>query len=167
MQYIIGSWYRKDELAKRSCIFHTSGGIGSMFSGYLMASVFHLGGRGGFKGWQWYGIVKHLVFYVLIIFLKRLFIVDGIISLPVALAGFFVLPDVPEISNPWYLTEKVCISRRNRPTILLTIYNRKCPWLKSVWSLKVVKSASLIQKPSSRRSFHHGTYTFLHSYMCT
>ncbi|KAH8695134.1 pantothenate transporter [Talaromyces proteolyticus] len=88
MQYIVGSWYRKDELAKRSCIFHTSSGIGSMFSGYLMASVYHLHGKGGFKGWQW------------------LFIVDGIISLPVAIAGFFILPDVPEISNPWYLSEK-------------------------------------------------------------
>lgn len=54
MQYIIGSWYRKDELAKRSCIFHTSSGIASMFSGYLMDAVFHLGGRGGLKGWQWY-----------------------------------------------------------------------------------------------------------------
>lgn len=55
MQYIIGSWYRRDELAKRSCIFHTSSGIASMFSGYLMGAVYHLGGRGGFKGWQWYG----------------------------------------------------------------------------------------------------------------
>jgi MFS family permease len=54
MQYIIGSWYRKDELAKRSCIFHTSSGIATMFSGYLMAGVYKLGGRGGFKGWQWY-----------------------------------------------------------------------------------------------------------------
>jgi hypothetical protein len=53
MQYIIGSWYRRDELAKRSCIFHTSSGIASMFSGYLMDGVYHLGGRGGFKGWQW------------------------------------------------------------------------------------------------------------------
>ncbi|OKP02506.1 Pantothenate transporter liz1 [Penicillium subrubescens] len=53
MQYIIGSWYRRDELAKRSCIFHTSSGIASMFSGYLMEGVYHLGGRGGFKGWQW------------------------------------------------------------------------------------------------------------------
>ncbi len=50
MQYIIGSWYRKDELGKRSCIFHTSSAIGSMFSGYLMAGVYHLGGRGGLKG---------------------------------------------------------------------------------------------------------------------
>ncbi|CAI7634039.1 unnamed protein product [Penicillium palitans] len=75
MQYIIGSWYRKDELAKRSCIFHTSSGIASMFSGYLMDAVYHLGGRGGFKGWQW------------------LFIIDGVISLPVAISGFFILPD--------------------------------------------------------------------------
>jgi hypothetical protein len=37
----------------------------------------------------------------------RLFIIDGVISLPIAIAGFFVLPDVPEISSPWYLTEKV------------------------------------------------------------
>lgn len=52
MQYLIGSWYRKDELAKRSCIFHTCGAIASMFSGYLMAAVYHLEGSGGFRGWQ-------------------------------------------------------------------------------------------------------------------
>jgi ACS family pantothenate transporter-like MFS transporter len=55
MQYVIGSWYRKDELAKRSCIFHTSSALGTMFSGYLMAAVYHLGGVGGLKGWQWFG----------------------------------------------------------------------------------------------------------------
>lgn len=89
MQYLIGSWYRRDELAKRSCIFHTSSAIASMFSGYLMAAVYHLGGRGGFRGWQW------------------LFIIDGVISLPIALAGYLVLPDVPENTRAWYLTESV------------------------------------------------------------
>lgn len=54
MQYIIGSWYRKDELAKRSCIFHTSGAIATMFSGYLMTAVINLDGIRGYKGWQWY-----------------------------------------------------------------------------------------------------------------
>jgi ACS family pantothenate transporter-like MFS transporter len=87
MQYIIGSWYRKDELAKRSCIFHASGSIGAMFSGYLMASVYHLGGTHGFQGWQW------------------LFIIDTVISLPIAVAGFFFFPDVPEITRAWYLTK--------------------------------------------------------------
>jgi ACS family pantothenate transporter-like MFS transporter len=88
MQYIIGSWYRREELAKRSCIFHTSGAIATMFSGYLMAGVYKLNGKMGYKGWQW------------------LFIVDGIISLPVALLGFFALPDLPEISKPFYLTKE-------------------------------------------------------------
>ncbi|TGO88714.1 hypothetical protein BPOR_0146g00170 [Botrytis porri] len=88
MQYIIGSWYRKDELAKRSCIFHATGALGSMFSGYLMASVYHLGGRGGLKGWQW------------------LFIIDGVISLPIAIAGYFILPDVPEIAKAWYFSKE-------------------------------------------------------------
>lgn len=53
MQYVIGSWYRKDELAKRSCIFHVSSAIATMCSGYLMAAVYHLGGTSGYAGWQW------------------------------------------------------------------------------------------------------------------
>ncbi|KAF2715905.1 hypothetical protein K431DRAFT_324156 [Polychaeton citri CBS 116435] len=57
------SGFYPNELAKQSCIFHTCSAIASMFSGYLMAAVYHLGGVSGFKGWQW------------------LFIVDGIISL--------------------------------------------------------------------------------------
>ncbi|KAH8174155.1 major facilitator superfamily protein [Sarocladium implicatum] len=88
MQYIIGSWYRKDELAKRSCIFHVSSALGSMFSGYLMAAVYHLDGVHGFHGWQW------------------LFIVDTVISLPIAVAGFFFMPDVPEICRAWYFKKE-------------------------------------------------------------
>ncbi|KFY90961.1 hypothetical protein V498_05732 [Pseudogymnoascus sp. VKM F-4517 (FW-2822)] len=87
VQYIIGSWYRKDELAKRTCIFHISSVLGAMFSGYLMAAVHHLGENSKYAGWQW------------------LFIIDGVISLPIALAGFFFYPDVPEGKKPWYLSE--------------------------------------------------------------
>lgn len=54
VQYIIGSWYRKDELAKRTCIFHISSVLGAMFSGYLMAAVHHLGENSKYAGWQWY-----------------------------------------------------------------------------------------------------------------
>ncbi|KAI9691083.1 MAG: hypothetical protein M1822_008703 [Bathelium mastoideum] len=83
-----GSWYRKDELAKRACIFHTSGAVATMISGYLMAAVYRLGGRGGYAGWQW------------------LFIIDAVISLPVALAGYFVIPDVPEICRAFYFRKE-------------------------------------------------------------
>lgn len=50
---MLGSWYGRDELAKRSVIFHVSGSIATMFSGYLMAAVIDLGGKGGYAGWQW------------------------------------------------------------------------------------------------------------------
>ncbi|KAI1429595.1 MFS general substrate transporter [Xylaria sp. FL1777] len=96
MQYIIGSWYRKDELAKRSCIFHSSSAIGSMFSGYLIAAVYHLEGVSGFHGWQW------------------LFIVNTVISLPIAISGFFLFPDVPEITKAWWLTEQDIIIANKR-----------------------------------------------------
>ncbi|KAJ9143834.1 MFS general substrate transporter [Pleurostoma richardsiae] len=111
MQYIIGSWYRRDELAKRSCIFHASGAIGTMFSGYLMAAVYHLGGVHGFKGWQW------------------LFIIDTVISLPIAVAGFFVLPDLPEITRVWYLSkEEIAIAQKR---MALEGRANRAPWTKA------------------------------------
>ncbi|KAI0525362.1 MFS general substrate transporter [Xylaria bambusicola] len=96
MQYVIGSWYRKDELAKRSCIFHSSGAIGTMFSGYLIAAVYRLEGVGGFHGWQW------------------LFIINTVISLPIAISGFFLFPDVPEITKSWWLTKEDIVMANKR-----------------------------------------------------
>ena len=44
---------------------------------------------------------------------KGLFIVDGIISLPIALAGYFMVPDVPEICRAIYLTpEEIAFGRK-------------------------------------------------------
>lgn len=96
MQYIIGCWYRKDELAKRSCIFHTSSAIATMVSGYLMAAVYNLGGVGDLTGWQW------------------LFIIDGVISLPIAITGFFFIPDLTDNSRVWYLSEEERAYARKR-----------------------------------------------------
>ncbi|KIW13588.1 hypothetical protein PV08_08777 [Exophiala spinifera] len=87
IEYMLGSWYRRDELAKRAGIFNITGSIATMFSGYLMSAVIGLDGRGGLRGWQW------------------LYIMDGVISLPIAAASFFVLPDYPETSRVWYLNE--------------------------------------------------------------
>ncbi len=96
MQYIIGSWYRKDELAKRSCLIPVGYTIGTIFVGFLMAAIYRLDGVGGYRAWQW------------------LFIINTAIALPVAIAGFFVLPDVPEISRVWYLSESELALARKR-----------------------------------------------------
>jgi hypothetical protein len=35
---------------------------------------------------------------------------DGVISLPVAFAGFFIYPDFPSNTRVWYINEKVAIA---------------------------------------------------------
>ncbi|KAK9236981.1 major facilitator superfamily domain-containing protein [Lipomyces kononenkoae] len=85
---VIGSWYTPSELGKRMCLFEMSGQAASMFSGYIQAGVYDsMNGRYGIAGWRW------------------LFIIDGIISFPVAIAGFFQVPDFPTDTRAWYLKE--------------------------------------------------------------
>lgn len=48
LHYILGSWYRKSELGRRSALFVISGVLGQMFSGYLQAALFAgMEGKGG------------------------------------------------------------------------------------------------------------------------
>ncbi|KAJ3776044.1 MFS general substrate transporter, partial [Lentinula raphanica] len=91
MQYVIGSWYQKDELGKRACIFHVASAVGPMFSGFLQTAAYDgLNDVHGLAGWKW------------------LFIIDGIITIPIALLGFLIMPDLPHNTRPskWLYTEK-------------------------------------------------------------
>ncbi|KAK5658150.1 hypothetical protein OQA88_2123 [Cercophora sp. LCS_1] len=88
LQYMIGSWYRKDEMAKRACILNASGSAAMMFSGFLMAALTRMNGKGGLAGWKW------------------LFIMDGVISFPIAIGSFFFLPDLPETTGRRYFTDE-------------------------------------------------------------
>lgn len=97
MVYLVGSWYTKDERGKRLVIFYSTAALATMFSGYLQAGAYKgLNGRYGLEGWQW------------------LFIVCGIISLPIAFLGFFLYPDFPETTKAFYITEKEAQFARER-----------------------------------------------------
>ncbi|KAH8680785.1 pantothenate transporter liz1 [Xylariales sp. PMI_506] len=88
MMTLLGSWYTPQELGKRSVIFQQSSAAAQMFSGFLQAGIYNgLNGRGGLKGWRW------------------LFIFDGIISLPIAALGFWLIPDAPHNSRAFYLKD--------------------------------------------------------------
>jgi len=87
--YILGSWYKPQELGKRSAVFTCSGLAGTLFSGILQGAVYrNLNGVSGRSGWRW------------------LFVIDGIITLPIAFYGFLVFPDVPSTTKAFYLTEE-------------------------------------------------------------
>ncbi|KAK9777941.1 putative Pantothenate transporter liz1 [Seiridium cardinale] len=85
--YIIGSWYKPREIAKRTAIFTASGQAGSMFAGIMMTAIYN--GLKGYslKGWQW------------------VFIINGIITCPIAVMGFLYFPDTPELTRAPWLTQ--------------------------------------------------------------
>ncbi|KAL4877893.1 putative MFS pantothenate transporter [Aspergillus karnatakaensis] len=87
--YILGSWYKEDEVAKRTALFTSSGLAGTMFSGFLQGGIHEsLDGVRGLPGWRW------------------LFIIDFCITIPVALYGFAAFPDTPETARVWWLSEE-------------------------------------------------------------
>ncbi|AEO67353.1 uncharacterized protein THITE_2116246 [Thermothielavioides terrestris NRRL 8126] len=85
--YVLGSWYTERELGKRSGVFTASGLAGTMIGGFIQSGIYaSLDNRHGLRGWRW------------------LFLVDGIITLPVAVYGFLLFPDTPATTTAPYLT---------------------------------------------------------------
>jgi hypothetical protein len=94
----------------------------------------------------------------------RLFIIDGVISLPIAIAGFFILPDVPEISRAWYFSKAVreCPSLKSQKLTL----RRSSDMARSEWSSRAARTENHILRPSLRRSSLRGTYTLSAYFIC-
>ncbi|ORX36124.1 major facilitator superfamily domain-containing protein [Kockovaella imperatae] len=86
---ILGSWYREEELFKRAGVWFMGNSLGSMFSGYLQAAAYkNLNGVRGLAGWRW------------------LFIIDGVITLPIAFVGYALFPGLPNSPKRWFFSEE-------------------------------------------------------------
>ena len=79
-------------------IFWLAGSVGSLFSGFLQAAAYtNLNGVDGRAGWRW------------------LFIIDGIITLPLALAGYLFFPNLPQSGKKtWWITNEEHVLSVNR-----------------------------------------------------
>ncbi|KAL1896054.1 hypothetical protein Sste5346_004793 [Sporothrix stenoceras] len=89
IHYLLGSIYTPQELGKRAMLFWLSGSVGRLFSGFLQAAAYEqLHGVHGLSGWRW------------------LFVVDGFITLPLALLGYIFFPNLPQSGGrTWWLSE--------------------------------------------------------------
>ncbi|XRM43794.1 hypothetical protein ABZX51_006949 [Aspergillus tubingensis] len=98
IHYLLGSWYTPQEIGKRAMIFWLAGSVGSLFSGFLQAAAYtNLNGVDGRAGWRW------------------LFIIDGIITLPLALAGYLFFPNLPQSGKKtWWITNEEHVLSVNR-----------------------------------------------------
>jgi ACS family pantothenate transporter-like MFS transporter len=71
-------------------IFWLAGSMGQLFSGFLQAAAYtNLSGVHGYAGWRW------------------LFIIDGIITLPLAALSYLFFPNLPQSGvKTWWITRK-------------------------------------------------------------
>ncbi|SPO20419.1 probable FEN2 - Pantothenate permease [Ustilago trichophora] len=87
--WILGSWYKEEELGKRSGIFSTFAQMGSLWSGVMQGRISQtMNGHLGLKSYQW------------------LFIIDFALAMPIALFGFLLFPDTPRKTKAWFLSEE-------------------------------------------------------------
>ncbi|CAG8138253.1 unnamed protein product [Penicillium salamii] len=89
MHYIFGSWYRGDEIARRGGFFYVGLTFGTLTASLIQAGASsRLDGVNGLAGWRW------------------MYIICAIITLPVAILGYFILPGSPDKPNKFVLNEK-------------------------------------------------------------
>ncbi|RDW64658.1 putative major facilitator superfamily permease-4 [Coleophoma cylindrospora] len=76
--YYITMWYCRDEAQFRQAMFFSAASVAGAFSGLLAFGIAHMDGVGGLEGWRW------------------IFILEGIVTVLVAVAAYFVIYDFPE-----------------------------------------------------------------------
>lgn len=94
--YLMGSWYKPSEVARRAGFFYMGQFLGLLSSGLLASAALNLDGIGGFEGWRW------------------VFIVDAIATLPLAILGYFVVPGTPDQCVSLFLTDAEITRCRER-----------------------------------------------------
>ncbi|KAI1277666.1 major facilitator superfamily domain-containing protein [Xylaria sp. FL0933] len=76
--YLLSTWYTRYELGRRYGLFYLIGSVTSAFSGILAFGITHLEGAGGLRGWRW------------------IFIIEGIVTILLGVAGYWLLVDFPD-----------------------------------------------------------------------
>ncbi|KIW09931.1 hypothetical protein PV08_11707 [Exophiala spinifera] len=103
--------YRPDEIARRAGLFYLAAAIGTFSTGFLAARIFaNLDGALGRAGWRW------------------MFLIAGIVTLPVAIFGYITFPGTPDNPKKWLFTDTelalskarmIAVGRRSRQSLSL------------------------------------------------
>ncbi|KAI9148329.1 transporter SEO1 [Paramyrothecium foliicola] len=88
MHYLFGSWYRGNEISRRGGIFYVGLSLGTLTAGLIQSGASaRLDGVHGLAGWRW------------------MYIICAIITIPVGILGYFVIPGSPDQPNRRVLTQ--------------------------------------------------------------
>ena len=85
--YYLSCWYTRKELGLRTSFLYSGAIISGAFSGLISAGITgNMDGLRGLGAWQW------------------LFLLEGVVTIAVAFAGFWILPNFPRTTS--WLTEE-------------------------------------------------------------
>ncbi|KAM0811532.1 putative Major facilitator superfamily domain-containing protein [Seiridium cardinale] len=88
VHFVLGSWYRSDEIGRRGGIFYVGLTLGTLIASLIQSvATAYLDGVHGLAGWRW------------------LFIINAIITLPLALIGYFIWSETPARPNRLVIKE--------------------------------------------------------------
>ncbi|KAK2603454.1 hypothetical protein QQS21_004406 [Conoideocrella luteorostrata] len=83
--YYLTMWYCRHEIQFRQALFFSAASIAGAFSGLLAYAISKMNGVAGLEGWRW------------------IFILEGIVTVLVAISAFFLIHDFPDTAS--FLTE--------------------------------------------------------------
>ncbi|THV82868.1 MFS general substrate transporter [Aureobasidium pullulans] len=81
--YLITSWYPQRQVQTRLALFYCASALSGAFSGLLAFAIAKMDGMGGLAGWAW------------------IFVLEGMVTVLIGVACFFVMPDTPALSGKW------------------------------------------------------------------
>lgn len=114
LEYLVGSWYGREELSKRSTFFAVAGVASGLVSGPLQSTILNNFSDSSLPPFKW------------------MFVFDAVISFPIGIYTMFVDPNTPSTTNAWYWTNDdklVALERRRRIGAQLNT-RRKYTWKK-------------------------------------
>ncbi|KAF7556503.1 hypothetical protein G7046_g6275 [Stylonectria norvegica] len=97
VHFVLGSWYRGDEIGRRGGSFYVGLTLGTLTASLLQgAASKYLDGVHNLPGWRW------------------LFIINAVITLPLAFLGYFIWPGTPDKPNRLVISESQLKLARSR-----------------------------------------------------
>jgi MFS family permease len=85
--YLVGQWYPPERTQFRMALFYCASAASGAFSGLLAAAIANMNGIGNYEGWRW------------------IFIIEGLGTVLMGVAVFWMLPDSPHHAVGRWLTE--------------------------------------------------------------
>ncbi|KAF8853263.1 major facilitator superfamily protein [Acephala macrosclerotiorum] len=114
--YLISMYYKRYELQWRLSVFFSASILAGAFGGLFAYGIVHMDGVGGYSGWRW------------------IFIIEGLLTIVVAVGFKFLVVDWPETSHFLSSEErKILISRLALDTGSFTMNHLDCRAAKRVF----------------------------------